>query len=165
MTLTAKQGRRHRRGRGCVDEPEGPPTFSNDYPFISRPGPSLGQPCLTAEPVPSVAASAPSRSTPRSCSTHAAGPKSFNYSARHSEAEALRLLLLLLTPPLLRPPIVAAAIASTAEESEVAGRGRVPASAWELGCGRTNSFPTGTAPAATHSQTRRAEWTVRACVP
>ena len=47
----------------------------------------------------------------------------FNYRARHSEAEALRLLLLLPTPPLLQPPIAAAAIAAATEEAEAAGEG------------------------------------------
>ena len=97
--------------------------FSNDYTFFARPGPPLGRPCLTAEPVQSVAANAPSRSTPRSCSTPAAGRTMFNYRARHSEAEALRLLLLLPTPPLLQPPIAAAAIAAATEEAEAAGEG------------------------------------------
>ena len=139
--------------------------FSNDYTFFARPGPPLGRPCLTAEPVQSVAANAPSRSTPRSCSTPAAGRKMVNYSARHSEAEALRLLLLLPTPPLLRPPIAAAAIAAAAREAGLEGGGLASAAAFELGCGRTISFPAGTGPAATHSHTRPAAWTVGACVP
>ena len=49
----------------------GPPGISKDYPFFYRPYSPFGRPCLTAEPVLSVAAITASLSTPSRCSAPA----------------------------------------------------------------------------------------------